>query len=341
MMRLLPLIIFFALFPEGNCQNLDSGGLKLMFWNVENAFDTTNDPETQDDDFLPDGVMRWNESRYRKKINDIYKTIIAAGEWSPPDVVAFCEIENRNVLQDIIYDTPLSRFEYAIIHEDSPDERGIDVCLVYRKDRLEIACSKYFVPDGVSREQLGSRTILYAKIMAGNDTIHLFYNHWPSRIGGVLAGKELRQKFASTLKRKADSISLVSNQRAKIIIAGDFNCTPGEKEIKILTEKSGEARIVNLSTGILAEVAGTYRYKGTWEMIDQVMVSEYLTLCHDGLYADKKSLKIFMPFFLLTKDTAYPGHTPFSMYRGRRYRGGISDHLPVLVDLIWPDLIQE
>lgn len=332
-MRLLPVILFFAFFHEGNCQDVDLPGLKLMFWNVENTFDTMNDPETQDDDFLPNGVMRWNEFRYWKKINDIYKTITAAGEWSPPDVVAFCEIENRNVLQDIIYNTPLSRYDYGIIHEDSPDERGIDVCLIYRKDRVEIAGYQYFVPDGVSRDQLGSRTILYAKISSGKDTVHLFCNHWPSRIGGVLAGEELRQKLASAVKKKSDSINLEGRLRAKIIVAGDFNCAPGENEIKILTDNSNNSFLVNLSAGDASGSPGTYRYKGTWEMIDQVMVSEYLMSCREGLHAGRESMKIFAPSFLLTKDTGYPGLTPFSMYRGRRYRGGISDHLPVLVDL--------
>ncbi|HLN55306.1 MAG TPA: hypothetical protein VK207_04895 [Bacteroidales bacterium] len=342
MKRFLTLVIFFTFFLEGNSQNIDLHGVKLMFWNVENVFDTMDDPQTEDNDFLPAGTMRWNDSRYWKKINDIYKTIIAAGEWTTPDVVAFCEIENRKVLQDIIYDTPLSRFEFGIIHEDSPDERGIDVCLIYRQDRLELASYKYFAPDGVSRNQLGSRTILYAKLRAGKDTVHLFCNHWPSRIGGVLAGEELRQKLASTVKRKADSIYLSSKGRAKIIISGDFNCTPAEKEIRILTQNPEGAPIVNLSSRFVSEGTGTYRYKGTWEMIDQVMVSEYLISCNEGLYADMQSMKIFSPFFLLTKDADYPGLTPFSMYRGRRYRGGVSDHLPVLVDLgMWPDSVQE
>src|SRR5512133_1672481 len=123
MMRSIVIAFFLIVFlHQGNGQDVDINAPTFMFWNVENAFDTQDDPDTDDNDFLPGGVMRWNESRYRKKINDIYKTIAAAGEWTPPDIIAFCEIENRKVLEDIIYNTNLSRYDYGIIHEDSPDE---------------------------------------------------------------------------------------------------------------------------------------------------------------------------------------------------------------------------
>jgi len=310
-----------------------------MFWNVENTFDTEDDPNTDDDDFLPGGVMRWTESRYWKKINDIYKTITAAGEWTTPDIVAFCEIENRKVLEDLIHHTNLSRYEFGIIHEDSPDERGIDVCLIYRKDRLKVYGYKYLVPYGMNRNDLGSRTVLYTGLAYGNDTVHLFFNHWPSRKGGVLAGEQLRTNLESLISRKADSILTSRKGRAKIIIAGDFNSTPDE--IEILSSDSRYS-FINLTERFAKEGSGTYRYMGVWEVIDQVIVSDYFLSSPEGLYVDKKSVEIFSPFFLLTKESGYPGLTPFSMYRGRRYRGGVSDHLPVLVDChIWPEILQE
>ena len=339
-MRLLIVSIFFlAILQQGKSQDVDINPPTFMFWNVENAFDTHDDPDTEDNDFLPEGVMRWNESRYRKKINDIYKTIAAAGEWTPPDIVAFCEIENRKVLEDIIYNTNLSRYDYGIIHEDSPDERGIDVCLIYRKDRLKIAGYKYIYPKDLQLKDLETRTILYAGLVFENDTLHLFFNHWPSRKGGVLASEDLRMKMESLVSGKADSILQLKKGRAKIIIAGDFNTTPD-----VIKIQSSDTRysFVNLTARFAKEGKGSYRYKGVWEMIDQVIVSDYLLNCSEGLYLDEKSAEIFSPFFLLTKEPDYPGLSPFSTYRGRRYRGGVSDHLPVLARFrVWPRMLPE
>ncbi len=338
-LSLIPVLIFVVSILLVNCQDVETDGPMFMFWNAENAFDTKDDPDIEDNDFLPGGVMRWNESRYNKKINDIYKTIAAAGEWSPPDIVAFCEIENRKVLEDLIYNTNLSRYEYGIIHEDSPDERGIDVCLIYRKDRMNISGYKFLYPNEIDRKDLGTRTILYTGLVFEDDTIHLFFNHWPSRKGGVLASGELRTRMESLVSVKVDSILLSRKGRAKIIIAGDFNCTPDE--INILSSDS-RYRLVNLTARFQREGVGTYRYTGVWEMIDQVIVSDYFLKSPEGLYLDEKSAKIFSPFFLLTRESDYPGLSPFSTYRGRRYRGGVSDHLPVLVDChVWPKILQE
>ncbi len=114
-------------FGSSYSQDVISQSEKIMFYNVENFFDTYNDSLTDDNDFLPDGLMRWNLTRYNKKINSLFKTIIAAGEWDPPALIGFCEIENRKVLEDLIFSTYLSKLNYSFIHEESPDRRGIDV----------------------------------------------------------------------------------------------------------------------------------------------------------------------------------------------------------------------
>jgi hypothetical protein len=319
-----------------NCYSQDSvpQPVRLMFYNVENLFDIYNDTTKDDDDFLPGGIMRWNNTRYDKKINALYKTIIAAGEWGPPEVVAFCEVENRKVLEDLVYGTYLSKYNYGIIHEESPDQRGIDVCLIYRKDCINIIKYTYWIPSGIKKEYFTSRSILYAKLVYGSDTIHLFVNHWPSRRGGVLAGESLRMKIASMIREKADSITKRTGEGAKIIILGDFNCTPDDQEMKSMISSAGSDKyLVNLSEKQAAEGIGTYRYMGTWEMIDQVIVSEKLLSCKNGLYTDFKMVNVFRPDFLLTKDPKYPGFTPLSTYRGYRYQGGFSDHLPVLLRL--------
>ncbi len=137
----------------GSSQDVAYKPVRLMFYNVENLFDIKDDSLTNDNDFLPEGVMRWTYTRYRNKINSLYKTIVAAGSWAPPEIVAFCEVENRQVLKDLVYGTYLSKFNYKIVHQDSPDQRGIDVCLIYRADSLTLIDFRYWIPSGIKREE--------------------------------------------------------------------------------------------------------------------------------------------------------------------------------------------
>lgn len=317
-------------FISGNSQVVTSPSVRFMFYNVENFFDTCDNPLTDDNEFLPDGLMRWNSDRYNKKINSLYKTILAAGAWEPPDVVAFCEIENRKVLEDLIYGTNLSKFSYRIIHEESPDRRGIDVCLIFRKKSISSIYYAYLIPPG---KDFNSRSVLYAKLLIDTDTVHLFVNHWPSRRGGVLAGENFRLQIASMVRGKADSI-FERNHSAKIIIAGDFNSSPDDQAIQSLLGSDDSLKyLINLSADLSLKGPGTYRYMGTWEMIDQVIVSNGLVSGSTGVFTGKDQLTIFNPGFLQIKDPKYPGLCPFATYRGYKYQGGFSDHLPVLLDL--------
>ena len=334
------LVLLILLFRSGNCQDdLKSLPVRIMFYNVENLFDTYNDTLTDDDEFLPDGVRRWNNSRYYKKINSVYKTIVAAGEWSPPAVVAFCEIENRKVLEDLTHETYLSRYPYGIIHVDSPDERGIDVCLIFRKDIVRIIDYQSWIPSDEKRTDFNTRSVLYVKCAIMGDTLHLIMNHWPSRRGGVLAGETRRFSIARMVRNATDSLCLATSGKAKIIIMGDFNSDPDDPAIQALVNpQEPEKRSTGLKLANLAErsspgIPGTYRYMGVWEMIDQVIVSDRLINCNKGLFTVMGNFRIFAPDFLLRNDSKYPGLTTFSTYKGYRYQGGVSDHLPVLLDL--------
>jgi hypothetical protein len=324
----LSLIISF--FIKGYSQDIDFHPVRLMFYNVENLFDTFNDSLTDDDEFLPGGLRRWNSKRYYLKINSLYKTIAAAGEWDAPDIIGFCEIENKKVLEDLIYYTNLSRYEYGIVHEDSPDPRGIDVCLIYRKDRVRILNYRYVVPQGFSDQGFKTRSVLYTECEIEGDTIHLFVNHWPSRRGGVLAAEDQRSEIAAMESSITGSIAESSGGKAKIIIMGDFNCTPDDQLISML---AGGGKMINL-TETLPSGTGTYRYMGTWELIDQIIVSYELINSDHGLFTLQKMFRIFKPDFLLKSDPKYPGMSPFSTYNGFRYQGGYSDHLPVILDLL-------
>jgi predicted extracellular nuclease len=258
---------------------------------------------------------------------------MAAGEWEPPAIVGLCEIENRKVLQDLLIRTYLSKYDYSIIQNDSPDPRGIDVCLIYRKDIVMISGYRYLIPARPAGFDFSTRSVLMAKCIIGNEIVHLFVNHWPSRRGGVLAAEDQRKEIAGMVKQYADSVAAAESGNAKIIIAGDFNATPGDLVMSILTGGNGrEDILINLSAKADRE-QGTYRYMGMWQMIDQVIVSRPLLDSETGLYTDKRMFRIFKPGFLLVKDPKYPGLSPLPTYRGYRYVGGFSDHLPVLLDL--------
>ena len=328
------LLLLTLTFKSGYSQVVLSQPVRVMFYNVENFFDIYDDSLTDDNGFLPDGLMRWNLVRYNKKLNSLYKTIIAAGEWDAPSVVAFCEIEKRKVLEDLIFGTYLSKFNWGIIHEESPDRRGIDVCLIYRKKIVSVIYYKYWIPADIKRKDFNSRSVLYAKLLIGTDTIHFIVNHWPSRRGGVLAGENYRLLIASMVREKVDSIFKRNSLSAKIIILGDFNSTPDDQAIQSLIFSSDSLRsMINLSDRLNDKGLGTYRYMGTWEMIDQLIVSKKLLSCSDGLYTAPDMLRIFRPGFLMKKDPKYPGLSPFSTYSGYKYQGGFSDHLPILLDL--------
>jgi predicted extracellular nuclease len=328
------ILLLLLTFKSGYSQVAVFQPVRVMFYNVENFFDIYDDSLTDDNSFLPEGLMRWNLVRYNKKLNSLYKTIIAAGEWDAPSVVAFCEIEKRKVLEDLISGTYLSKFNYGIIHEESPDRRGIDVCLIYRKKIASVISYKYWIPEEINRQDFNSRSVLYAKFLIGTDTIHFIVNHWPSRRGGVLAGENYRLLIATMVRGKIDSIFERNSSSAKIIVLGDFNSTPDDQAIQSLLISGDSLRsMINLSEKLDDKGLGTYRYMGTWEMIDQLIVSKRLLWCNDGLYTSPGMLRIFRPDFLMKKDPKYPGLTPFSTYSGYRYQGGFSDHLPILLDL--------
>ncbi len=315
-------------------QDSSEKSLRFMFYNVENLFDTFDDTLKEDNDFLPTGLMRWNFTRYSGKIHSLYKTITAAGGWNPPVLVAMCEVENRKVLEDLVFDTYLSKYHYRIIHEDSPDKRGIDVCMILREDCASLIHFEYWRPPEDRKVPFTSRSVLYSKIAIGSDTLHIIMNHWPSRRGGVLAGEGLRMIIAQMVRSKIDSINEFNSEKPKIIISGDFNCTPGDKEVNLLTNQTySDNPLINLSEIPAKQGCGTYRFKGTWEMIDQVLVSEELLTGTGKLYTNTEMFKVYKPDFLLRKDPKYPGASPFSTFSGYKYQGGYSDHLPVLLDL--------
>jgi hypothetical protein len=299
--------------------------LSVMFYNVENLFDTADDTLKNDEEFLPDGSRRWTERRYWQKINALSRVIAAAGEWEPPALIGLCEVENEKVVSDLAYRSILEGAGYKVIHRESPDPRGIDLALLYRQDIILVVDSRSWIPLEEEGGSYNSRNLLYAKTVMGNDTLHLILCHWPSRRGGSLAAADLRERIAMLVRAKTDSLQASSDDTASIIVMGDFNAAPDDPVIKIITDDNS---LVNYSKG-----TGSYRYQGRWELIDQVFVSRSMTDPTGTIYADPLSFRVFNAPFLLADDPDYPGKKPFPTYGGYKWSGGYSDHLPVLITI--------
>lgn len=306
----------------------DSASVVLMFYNCENLFDTINDHNKDDEEFLHGGTRGWNYSKYLRKLNAMAKVILSAGTWEPPALIGLCEVENEGVIIDLLRLTPLRNFNYDFIYAESDDRRGIDICLLYRIDIASETASRSITPSIPIGDSLFlSRPVLYSKMNIYNQTLHLFINHWPSRRGGVLNGQPLRLALTQRIVELSDSIRQNEVETAAIVIAGDMNCNPGDIEISSI-EKAG---FINLASPAAAEGKGTYRYRGIWNMFDQILVSEAMVKGESSVMAS--GFSIHSPEILFINDSAWPGKKPFPTYDNYRYAGGFSDHLPVLVTI--------
>ena len=313
-----------------------------MCYNVENLFDVRDDSLFNDREYLVGGLRGWNYTRYREKLSNIAKVIVAAGEWNPPALVGLCEIENRNTLLDLTQRTGLQQLNYNFLHYESPDARGVDVALLYLPELFEPINSR---PIRVSfpNSKSTTRDILYAcgKIPNG-DTLHIFVNHFPSRLGGELESEKGRITAATFLRTAVDSV-FEKHSNAAIVIMGDFNDYPDNNSI-VKTLKATDLpenlnkilpqNLYNLAYKIHAEgKIGSYRHENEWGMLDQIIVSGALldnTLKTKVLHS---TFQVFSPNWLLQEDKNF-GVRPFRTYIGMKFNGGFSDHLPVLVKVI-------
>ena len=310
---------------------------RVMFYNVENLFDTFDDSLTADEEFTPSGTLHWTIKRYNTKLKNTCKVIIAAGSWRPPDIIGFCEIENRQVLQDLIGNTPLLKYPYRIVHENSPDRRGIDVALIYNDQTVRYISSRTF---GVNKKGLLTRDILYVKVILRKDTCHFFVNHWPSRSAGQLETEPDRFAAAGLLKRLTDSLFYI-NASSKILIMGDFNDEPTDESL--VGELNVQTSLMNPCSGELynltkspssGPVKGTLKYQGEWNNFDQIIASGSLLSDKRGISVDPDGFGILLNPFIVEVDQKYNGYKPYRTYNGYTYQGGFSDHLPVYLDLI-------
>lgn len=302
----------------------------VMFWNVENYFDTYDHPTTKDEEFTPTGENHWNWKRFEKKRDDLAKTILLAsdeyGEY--PAIIGLCEIENSFVLKELTENTPLARAGYTFLHKDSPDSRGIDVALLYKEEVFRPLEENYI------SSSFPTRDILYTKgVINELDTVHIFVNHWPSKRGGEESSSLKRMLVSHKARQITDSI-LLKNPSANIILMGDFNDTWESEPLENLNQ------LVNLSQYAEGN-DGSYKYRESWSTIDQFLVSENLIkrdITHTGKFSPQwlwceKQMNIFAPEHLLCEDDKYLGVKLRRTYNGPRYLGGISDHLPIILQL--------
>ncbi len=322
----------FALAQKTN----DCEYLRIAFYNVENYFDPRKDSVKNDSDFTPEGSNHWTFNRFYQKRDNIYKTLIALGEWCPPAVVGLCELENEWVLKELCNNTPLRKFDYHYIHFESPDARGIDVALLYRNDLLSLLESKPIRIDFPGNPSAKTRDILYVKgLVFEKDTIHFYVVHLPSKLGGA-ESEERRRYIGSILKSSVDSL-LVVNKTASIVLMGDFNENPEGKVSQHYLQAALDTLnwkgnpLFNL-TAKLGGMQGSYKYQGQWDVIDQIIVSKSF-FSGGSLSLKNPVANIFSASFLLEDDDKFLGKKPFRTYVGMKYHGGFSDHLPVYFDL--------
>jgi len=308
-----------------------------MFYNVENLFDPFDDSLTIDEEFTSNGDRHWTWNKFQTKLSHIYKTILSAGNPMPPAIIGLCEIENRFVLNQLVYKTPFSKMDYRIVHEESPDRRGIDVALLFDPKRVALIEHEAipihfpFAPDSRTRD------ILYSKLLVFNeDTIHVFVNHWPSRWGGQMATAPKRNYVASVLKLKTDSL-LEVNPSAQILILGDFNDEPEDESLQsylLAKNRADSTDLINLMLSLSnSKTIGSHKYQENWGILDQIIVSNSLLLPQNPIKIKNSTAQIFNASFLLEEDTKFMGKKPYRTFVGFKYNGGFSDHLPVFVDL--------
>ena len=310
--------------------------MTVAFYNVENLFDTVDNPLTNDDEFTPNGDRHWNSSKYWDKLQNISKTIVAIDKDNAPEIIGLCEVENDTVIKDLIERSPLRHIGYQYTMTQSKDKRGIDVALIYKRNYFKLTKSESLSVDISHINGSTTRDILHVtgRVVSG-DTVDIYVCHWPSRLGGVEETNPLRKKAATVLK---ESIKKVYNDRRKpyIIIMGDMNDGCESASIRDILRAKSSDRAYYLKDDELVTLLdncpdGSYRYNGEWVTYDQLIVSGSFTNELGCLSATNARICNFD--FLLEDDTKYGGKKPFRNFNGYRYQNGYSDHLPIALEI--------
>lgn len=306
----------------------------VVSYNVENLFDCRHDSSKNDVEFLPGSARRWNYAKYKKKLDDVSRVIVAAGGWNLPALVGLCEVENDRVLADLTRHSALEACGYSYVMTHSADERGIDVALLYRENLFRPLFHqelKVPQPPGNSRP---TRDILHVggRLLNG-DTLDVFVCHFPSRYGGGKLSEPYRISAASRLKRAVDSV-MQERGLPQVIIMGDFNDCPGDASVELLLHEDEGRRATGLHHLLKAKAEsradyGSYKYRGWWGLLDHLIVSANMLDADAPLHVERDGGEVVSLPFLLAPDRTGRGMCPYRTFIGPEYQGGYSDHLPV------------
>lgn len=299
-------------------------GQCIVSYNVENLFDTEDDPAIDDDDFLPEGDLAWTEERYTRKLEHLSEAVA----WSAngvPALLGLVEVENQAVVADLAGTGALRDAGYVVVHHDSPDERGIDVALLVHPRYAQVVASKSL---RVPLEGDRTRDVLHAELaLADNGRLHVFVNHWPSRRDGA-ASVPKRLAAAHVVRQQVDDI-LAKDPDARVLIMGDFNDAPTDASIqnglRAACDPQVPADLYDLMCIDQPQGHGSYNYQGDWSYLDQIIVSR-------ALLSEADEATAFWDRRLLFRHPRY-GRSPDRTYAGKDYKGGYSDHLPVVLKL--------
>lgn len=335
--RLIFVVLLMALFAVGFANK----PYKVVFYNLENLFDTINDPEVKDDEFTPDGSKKWSTAKYFKKIKNVERVFydIAAMDKIYPVVIGVSEIENRSVLEDIITTKKIAPANYRIVHYDSAEARGVDVAFMYRPDQFKIEGSfpvRAIIP---SIPDFKTRDILTMWGTIDSEPFFFMVVHWSSRGGGQSASEFLRVASGNQMRSIADSVSKAT-PGVKIVAMGDFNDDPTDiSMIEALGAKGDieeleDTDLFNPYHEVFSAGFGTLAYRDSWNLFDQIVVSESLVDGKGLLLEKKKSSEfygnIFLQPYMLQRKGQFKGY-PLRTYVGNSFKGGFSDHLPVYI----------
>jgi predicted extracellular nuclease len=301
-------------------------------WNVENLFDAVDDPEKDDSEFLPESEKFWTDGKLEQKLTNLAKVINYMNDGKGPDVLSVEEVENFSVLKRLVY--KLRDRDYMAAERESPDERGIDVGLLYDRSVFDI---KALTPIRVELPNKNpTRDILHVTLehKKTKEIIHFFVNHWPSRRGGKEKSDINREVAAKALRNSVDSI-LVKTPDANIIMLGDFNDGPLDESITgYLKAKDFDCdavinknNLLNISFKKALNKEGSYLYYGKWDMIDQIIISNGLD-DGKGIEYECDSFQIIKPEFMVIQEGNRKGGA-LPTYMGNKHTAGFSDHFPV------------
>ena len=314
------------------------GVYAAAFYNLENLWDTVDDPNNKgDDDFTPEGKYEWTQTKYEQKLQNIAKVISQLGrDYCPagPAIIGISEVENRKVLEDLTKTAPISGTGYEIVHFESPDHRGIDVAALYNPKLFKLIDARTYPFNKPDMPHYKTRDILLVSGILAGEPFHLIVNHWPSRYGGS-ASSPLREFAASIVKHIGDSIH-AQNPEAKVLIVGDLNDDPMDESLQVLgarkdREQVGEQEFYNPWWKTLEDDGiGTLCYRGKWNLFDQIVLTRPLLEGQGGLLYDGN--EVFRPDYLFQHDDKYEGY-PLRTHGGRKWLNGYSDHLPTIVYL--------